>query len=63
MKDHNMLHPCGTKPDLAVCRSKDHQWKKLFVQDRPFRHCLRCYRLERKENNNWVINEVKPSII
>ena len=60
---YNELYPSGKELDLSVCLSLGHQWKRLFCHDREFRHCLRCERMERKENNIFVINKIKPTVI
>jgi hypothetical protein len=61
----SLLNPIGTKD--VMCKLDGHKWKTLFVEDREFRHCLRCDRQERKEYlgfgfNMWSVNEVKPTI-
>ncbi len=52
----------------VMCRIKEHQWKTLFVQDREFRYCKRCDKMERKEYfgtniSMWVVNEIKPTSV
>jgi hypothetical protein len=57
------LNPIGEYPNSAICETLGHSWYYDVLLGHGFRFCYRCKRHERRENEDWIVNKISPSIV